>query len=60
MTTNRPFALRLFVPSGFRKGMRIGESETGAAHRYVIPSLPPHGVHQGLRPVVLACTGVHV
>jgi hypothetical protein len=31
MTTPRPFALRLFVPSGLPEGMRIVEKTTGAA-----------------------------
>jgi len=63
MTTTRPFALRLFVPSGLPEGncANRGEDEL-ERHRYVIPSLPaqassPRGLAGRF---FLACTGVHV
>ena len=37
MTTTRPFALRLFVPSGLPEGMRIVEKTNWSGIGYVIP-----------------------
>lgn len=37
MTTPRPFALRLFVPSGLPEGMRIVEKTNWSGIGYVIP-----------------------
>jgi len=45
MTTPRPFALRLFVPSGLPEGMRIVEKTNWSGIGYVNPSLPAQGVH---------------
>jgi hypothetical protein len=37
MSTTRPFALRLFVPSGLPEGMRIVEKTNLSGIGYVIP-----------------------
>lgn len=37
MPTTRPFALRLFVPSGLPEGMRIVEKTNWSGIGYVIP-----------------------
>jgi len=59
--TTRPFALRLVrALLACRKGCERARGRTGAGIGYVILAPSSRSFTRGLRPVVLACTGVHV